>query len=294
MDTIFSEFEAYLFQEKKMAKNSLQAYRRDIRGFAGFLEDKHIDKPADVNNATIVSYILYLKKEGRTTATINRKMASVRAFFSFLMLRGDIKENPVSKIKTPKVEKKAPQYLSLEDVECLLSQPDDSPKGKRDKAILEIMYATGMRVSEIIQMDVSDVNLKMGFAACGSEDGKGRIIPMGSICRNAVQEYLADCRDKFIKDAKETALFVNYNGSRLTRQGLWKIIKYYAEKAGIEKKITPQILRHSFAVHMLQNGADLKSLQELLGHEDAAATQIYLMANQNRLKDVYDRTHPRA
>ena len=199
MDNIFLEFEAYLFQEKKMAKNSLQAYRRDIRGFATFLKDKGMDNPAEVSNATIVSYILYLKKEGRTTATINRKMASVRAFFAFLLLRGYIKENPVSKIKPPKVEKKAPEYLSLEEVECLLSQPDDTLKGKRDKAILELMYATGMRVSEIIQMDVADVNLKMGFAAiCGSEEGKGRIIPLGAPCRNAVQTYINDCRGEFI------------------------------------------------------------------------------------------------
>ena len=294
MDTIFAEFESYLFQEKKMAKNSLQAYRRDIRGFANFLGDKHIDKLTEVNNATVISYILYLKKEGRTTATINRKMASVRAFFNFLIRRGDITENPVTKVKTPKVEKKAPQYLSLEDVECLLSQPDDSLKGKRDRAILELMYATGMRVSEVVQMDVTDINLKMGFVACGSEDSKGRVIPMGSICKKAMQDYVINCRKDFIEDPKEEALFVNYSGARLTRQGLWKIIKYYAEKAGIEKKITPQILRHSFAVHMLQNGADLKSLQELLGHEDAAATQVYLMVNKNKVKDVYDRTHPRA
>lgn len=294
MDTIFSEFEAYLFQEKKMAKNSLQAYRRDIRGFAAFMDEKHIEALPDVNNATIISYILYLKKEGRTTATINRKIASVRAFFNFLVRRGDIKENPVTKVKTPRVEKKVPQYLSLEEVECLLSQPDDSMKGVRDKAILELMYATGMRVSEVIQMDVSDINLKMGFAACGAEDGKGRIIPLGKISRQALEAYLSEGRKKYIRDTEEKALFLNYNGVRLTRQGLWKIIKFYAEKAGIDKKITPQILRHSFAVHMIQNGADLKSLQELLGHEDAAATQVYLMVNRNRIKDVYYKTHPRA
>ncbi len=294
MDTIFEEFESYLFQVKKMAQNSLQAYRRDTKGFISFLRDKHIENFSDASNATIIAYLLHLKKEGRTTSTINRKIASVRALFAFLKLRGDVSENPVDQIKTPKTEKKTPEYISLEEVELLLSQPDDSIKGKRDKAILELMYATGMRVSEVVQMDVSDVNLKMSFAACGNEDGKGRVIPMGRICRNAMQDYLLECRDLMIKNNDEKALFVNTYGNRITRQGLWKMIKYYAEKAGIEHKITPQILRHSFAVHMIHNGADLKSLQELLGHEDAAATQVYLFANKNNVKEVYEKTHPRA
>ena len=294
MESILAEFEAYLFQEKKMAKNSLQAYRRDVRGFAQFLKEKHIRQFSDVNNATIISYVLYLKKLGRTTSTINRKIASVRSFFYFLKRRGDVEENPVARVRTPKLEKKELEYLSLEEVELLLSQPDDSRKGIRDKAILELMYATGMRVSEVVMLDVGDVNLKMDFVACGSDQSNARILPIGQMCREALARYLEEGRSGMLTDMEEDALFVNYNGHRLTRQGLWKIIRYYADKAGIEKRITPQILRHSFAVHMIQNGADLKSLQELLGHEDAAATQVYLTANRSTLKEVYDKTHPRA
>ena len=294
MESILAEFESYLFQEKKMAKNSLQAYRRDVRGFAQFLKDKHIRQFSEVNNATIISYVLYLKKLGRTTSTINRKIASVRSFFYFLKRRGDVDENPVARVRAPKLEKKEIQFLSLEDVELLLSQPDDSPKGIRDKAILELMYATGMRVSEVVMLDVGDVNLKMDFVACGTDKDNARILPIGRLCREALARYLEESREGMLTEMSEQALFVNYNGHRLTRQGLWKIIRHYAEKAGIRKRITPQILRHSFAVHMIQNGADLKSLQELLGHEDAAATQVYLTANQTALKEVYDKTHPRA
>ncbi len=294
MDTLYSEFEAYLFQEKKMARNSLDAYRRDIRDFAAFIRERQIENPTEVNNAAVIAYILYLKKEGRTASTINRKIASVRAFYNFLIERGDIKDNPVLRVKTLKTEKSEPEYLSPAEVELLLQQPDSSLKGKRDRAILETIYATGMRVSEIVRMDIGDVNLKMGFAACCSEYGKGRVIPIGSVCRESIKEYLNEARNEIVGDRDEEALFVNSGGKRMTRQGLWKMIKFYAGKAGIEKHITPQILRHSCAIHMIQNGADLKSLQELLGHEDAAATQVYLMASKNRLKDVYDKTHPRA
>ena len=294
MESILAEFEAFLFQEKKMARNSLQAYRRDVRGFAEFLKDKNIRQFTDANNATVISYVLYLKKIGRTTSTINRKIASVRAFYNFLMRRGDVAENPVEQVRAPKQEKKAPQYLTLEEVELLLEQPDGTRKGIRDRAILELMYATGMRVSEVVMLDVGDVNLKMDFVACGQDQDNGRIIPIGRKCREALTDYLEHDRSSMLTDPSEQAFFVNYNGHRLTRQGLWKIIRHYADKAGIRKRITPQILRHSFAVHMIQNGADLKSLQELLGHEDAAATQVYLTANKEGLKEVYAKAHPRA
>ena len=294
METIFTEFEAYLFQEKKMSRNSLEAYRRDIRAFGHFLSEKSIDNVLAVTESTVISYVLFLRKEGRTTATINRKVASVRAFYNFLIKRGAIDDNPVKKIKTPKTEKKAPDYLSLEEVERLIEQPDESPKGRRDRAILELMYATGMRVSEVVNLDEGDINLKMGFAACVSEDGKGRIIPIGTKCCESLAVYLDEVRADFLSDSKEKALFINQSGGRLTRQGLWKIINIYAAEAGIEKRISPQILRNSFAAHMIQNGADLKSLQELLGHEDAAATQIYLTLNKSRITDVYNKTHPRA
>ncbi|MBR2576046.1 MAG: tyrosine recombinase [Firmicutes bacterium] len=294
MESILAEFEAYLFQEKKMARNSLQAYRRDVRGFAGFLKEKNIHRFSDASSATVISYVLYLKKIGRTTSTINRKVASVRSFYNFLIRRGDVTENPAEQIRTPKQERKALEYLSPEEVELLLAQPDGSRKGIRDKAILELIYATGMRVSELVMLDVGDVNLKMDFVACGSEQGSGRIIPIGRLCKEALIAYLETDRASMLTDPSEQALFINYTGHRLTRQGLWKIIRHYADKAGIRKRITPQILRHSFAVHMLQNGADLKSLQELLGHEEAAATQVYLTAEKENLKEVYAKAHPRA
>ena len=294
VESILAEYEAYLFQEKKMARNSLQAYRRDLRGFAQYLKERQIGDFTEVSNAMIIAYVLYLKKLGRTTSTINRKIASVRSFYNFLIRRGDLTENPVAQVRTPKQEKREVQYLSMEDVELLLAQPDESRKGLRDRAILELMYATGMRVSEVVMLDEGDVNLKLEFVACGSDRETGRILPIGKLCREALTKYMEEGRDGFLTDPEEKALFVNYNGHRLTRQGLWKIIRYYAEKAGIDKPITPQILRHSFAVHMVQNGADLKSLQVLLGHEDAAATQIYLTANQNTVKEVYNNTHPRA
>ncbi len=294
METIFAEFESYLFQEKKMARNSLDAYRRDIRAFGRFLEEKSIENPNEATDSTIIAYVLQMKKEGRSTATINRKIASVRAFYNFLLKRGDVSENPVKKIKAPKVEKKVPEYLTTEEVESLLEQPDESLKGIRDKAILEIMYATGMRVTEVVNLDEGDVNLKMNFVACGAEEGRGRIIPIGRKCMDALKKYINEARPKLTFEYGEKSLFLNHAGGRLTRQGLWKIIRFYSEKAEIKKNITPQILRHSFAVHMIQNGADLRSIQELLGHEDVSATEIYMTVNKSKITDVYNKTHPRA
>lgn len=294
MDTRINNFETYLREEKKMAENSVDAYMRDIKGFEAFVKQKGIDRWQDVNNALVVSYVLYLKGEGKSSSTINRKIASIRSLYFYLMDQNEVEMNPAVHVKVPKVKKKPPEFLSIEEVEQLLGQPDRSAKGIRDKAILELLYATGMRVSELVDMDVNDVNIKMGFVACNGEHGKTRIIPLGKPAREAMENYLNEIRTSFVRSNQEAALFVNYAGERLTRQGLWKIIKHYAEKAGIEAKITPQILRHSFAIHMVQNGADIKSLQELLGHEDVSATQVYLIATRNKIKEVYDKTHPRA
>ena len=203
--------------------------------------------------------------------------------------------NPTSGIKTPKVERKELEYLTIEEVDKLLDSPSENPRGMRDRAILELLYATGIRVNEVIAANVEDVNLRIGFFTCPGEHGKARIIPIGRPARQALERYIYDARNMIIKDNRsEKSLFVNYYGQRMTRQGLWKVLKEYAEKEKIEHKLTPHILRNSFAVHMIQNGADLKSLQELLGHEDIAATQIYLSVTKNRIKDVYDKTHPRA
>ena len=296
MEFYLERYFTYLEQEKKMAKNTLEAYKRDTLDFSKILSEKGIGSMKDVTNTEVVSYMFKLKNEGKSAATLNRKIASLRAFYNYMQDKDFIKENPTNDIKSPKIERKELEYLTIMEVERLLSMPNDTLRGQRDKALLEILYATGIRVSEIIDANTEDINIRMGFITCNGEHSKARIIPMGRPARAAVEEYIYEVRPKLLKNNKEeeNALFVNYAGGRMTRQGLWKIIKEYANKAGIQNKITPQILRNSFAVHMIQNGADLKSLQELLGHEDITATQVYLSVTKNRIKDVYDRTHPRA
>ncbi len=285
----------YLKTEKNMSKNSLEAYRRDVLEFTNYCKCKNIDNIIEVNNGDVASYLLNLKESGKSAATINRKLASIRAIYKYFVEYGMRSGNPTANIKSPRIMRKEIEYLTLEEVNILLSTPEDTLKGKRDKAILELLYATGIRVNELVASNVEDINLRIGFFTCPGEIGKARIVPLGRPAREALESYLQESRDMFIKnDRNERALFVNYYGKRMTRQGLWKLLKTYGEKAKIEDKITPHILRNSFAVHMVQNGADLKSLQELLGHEDIAATQIYLSVTKNRIKDVYDKTHPRA
>ncbi|MDF2656172.1 MAG: tyrosine recombinase XerD [Bacillota bacterium] len=296
MDGFINDFINYLSTEKKMARNSLDAYKRDVQEFADMIRDRQGLSLSDASNTEVVAYLLKLKNEGKSAATVNRKIASLRAFYGFMVQENRVPVNPTANIKSPRIERKSIEYLTIEEVETLLAAPDKSLKGLRDKAILELLYATGIRVSEIVEMNLDEVNLRMGFVTCTGEHGKARIIPMGRPSRAAVEEYIYDVRAKLLKDenSTENALFVNYNGGRFTRQGLWKLLKEYASVSGLENKLTPQTLRNSFAVHMIQNGADLKSLQELMGHEDITATQIYLSVSKNRIKEVYDRAHPRA
>ncbi len=296
MDRFLNDFINYLSSEKKMAMNSLQAYKRDVLEFGEMIREKQNLSLSEASNTEVVAYLLKLKNDGKSAATVNRKVASLRAFYNYLSAQKIITDNPTVNIKSPKIERKSIEYLSIEEIENLLSKTDQSMKGLRDKAILELLYATGIRVSEVVEMNLEDVNLRMGFVTCTGEHGKARIIPMGRPSRAAVEEYIYEVRQKFIRevDNSENALFVNYSGHRLTRQGLWKLLKEYAKLAGIDNRLTPQTLRNSFAVHMIQNGADLKSLQELLGHEDINATQIYLSVSKNRIKEVYDKAHPRA
>ena len=285
----------YLQKEKKMAKNSLEAYKRDVLEFVAFEGSRGMTNILETSSTEIVAFLHSLKTMGKSAATVNRKLASVRSFFNYLIGEGLMTANPTANIKSPRIERKEIEYLSIEEIDKLLACPDDSIKGLRDRAILETLYATGIRVSELIEANVEDINLRMGFITCAGEGSKVRIVPLGRPARAALEEYIYDVRDKFLKDNKgEKALFVNYQGTRISRQGLWKILREYGTQAGIEHKLTPNIIRNSFAVHMLQNGADLKSLQELMGHEDITATQMYLQATKNRIKDVYDRTHPRA
>ena len=289
------QFSDYLKNTKKKAANTVEAYERDVKEFTSFVAARGIADVTDVKNTEVVAYLLELKNAGKSAATVNRKLASVRSFYRFLLEKGKIDEDTTNNIKSPRIPRKKLQYLTIEEIDKLLSAPDDSLRGKRDRAILELLYATGIRVTELIEANVEDINLRMGFITCAGEQSKARIIPMGRPARAAMEEYIYDVRDKLLRDNKDDkALFLNYYGQRITRQGLWKILKAYGESAGLEHKLTPNIIRNSFAVHMIQNGADLKSLQELLGHEDVTATQIYLTVTENRIKDVYDKTHPRA
>lgn len=288
-------FFEYLQTEKKTSKNTLEAYKRDIMQFADFEASRDISDLRQTPGTEVVAFLLELKNDGKSAATVNRKLASIRAFYNYLQQKKEISDNPTNNIKSPRIERKAIEYLTIEEVDRLLAVPDDTLIGKRDRGILELLYATGIRVSELIEANVEDLNLRMGFITCAGEQSKARIIPIGRPARVALEEYIYDARPAIVKEkTDETALFVNYYGERITRQGLWKVLKEYGRKAGLEEKLTPNVLRNSFAVHMIQNGADLKSLQELLGHEDISATQIYLSVTKNRIKDVYDRTHPRA
>ena len=245
----------------------------------------------DVNNTMLNSYILKLEKDGMSSATVSRNVASIRSFFSFLLNQGIISKNPTENIKPPKVEKKTPETLSIEEVSLLLEQPSGkSSKEIRDKAMLELLYATGMRVTELISLKVSDVNISLNFVQC-IDNGRERIIPFENAAKNALTKYLYQVRPSMCGDSE--FLFTNCKGEQMTRQGFWKIIKLYATRANIDKDITPHMIRHSFAMHMVNNGADLRSLQEMLGHSDISTTQIYLKSKRSKLKEVYDKAHPR-
>ncbi len=291
-------FMIYLKEEKKTADNTCEAYGRDLRAFDAFLQSREVRGLAEASETDVAAYLMELKKGGKSRATANRKLSSIRTFYKYLMKKGIIKLNPAEDIKSPRIERRDLDYLTIEEVEALLAAPDDSVKGIRDRAILEVMYATGVRVSEIIELKMSDANLRMGFLTLNGAHGRARIVPMGTMARRALDRYILNSRlllmrEKASEDGS-SPLFVNYMGEAFSRQGFWKLIKQYGRQAGLEDKLTPHILRTSFAVHMVQNGADLKSLQELMGHEDIMATQIYLSVTKNRIKDVYDRTHPRA
>ena len=287
-------YAAYLTTEKRMTDNTKQAYLRDLRHFSNFAEARGIDDPAEASSTDILAYLMELKTGGRSKSTVNRKLASLRTYYQYLIKMREIFENPTESIKSPKVEKKEIQYLTTEEIDRLLELPEDTAKGKRDRAILELLYATGIRASELIEMQIEEINIRMGFVKCAGTHGSARIIPIGKPCRHAMEVYVSEVRETLLKGKESESLFLNYAGNPFTRQGLWKILKEYGEAADFAIPLTPQVIRNSFAVHMLQNGADVKSLQELMGHEDISATQAYLAVVKNRIKDVYDKAHPRA
>jgi integrase/recombinase XerD len=295
METFVSEFINYLAVERGLAQNTLESYGRDLRQFQSYLQEGKIDFMKDLNRATILTYLGNLQTRGKAVSTISRNLAAIKSFYQYLVRERYLEKDPAAHLESPKLEKKLPKVLSVHEVEELLKQPSSTlPAGLRDKAMLELLYATGIRVSELISLNISDVNLDMGYIKCYGKGSKERIVPLGSIAAKCVQEYLGKGRTKLVRTYEEAALFINHHGNRLTRQGFWKIIKKYAQEACIVKEITPHTLRHSFATHLLENGADLRSVQEMLGHADISTTQIYTHVTRNHLKEVYDKTHPRA
>ena len=293
MEKQLKQFLKFLEVDKRASNNTLQSYRRDLIQFENYLREKEI-KYSKVTEQDIKDYIDYLSAKGKKASTISRTIASIRAFYQYEMKNKKTIQDPTEHIQSPKIEKKAPCVLTSQEVELLLEQPTDVDlKGIRDKAMLEFAYASGMRVSEIIGLNIEDVVFEEGIVVC-KNGNKKRMIPLGKMCLNALKEYVDNARSILVKTEKETALFVNLNGKRLTRQGFWKIIKYYQEQANITKDITPHTLRHSFATHLLQNGADLKSIQVMLGHSDISSTQVYSKYETNELKNIYKKAHPRA
>lgn len=294
MEALVQKFVNFLERDKRLSLNTLQSYRRDIEQYLTYLREINLHNISSTNKTTVIAYLLYLQKKGRATSTISRNLASIRSFYQYISKNKIIDQDPTADLESPKVEKKLPQILSTKEVELLLEQPKCVDlKGYRDKAMLELLYATGIRVSELIFLNVADVNIDLGFIRC-NKGSRERMIPIGSMAISALQEYLAKSRNLLIQKNDEKALFVNINGKRLTRQGFWKIIKQYKNQAKISKDITPHTLRHSFAAHLLENGADLRSIQEMLGHSDISSTQIYAQIAKNKIKEIYKKTHPRA
>lgn len=294
MEAHVESFINFLERDKRLSLNTLQSYKRDIDQYITYLNEINVVTIANTNKTTVIAYLLHQQKKGRATSTISRNLASIRSYYQFLYKIKIIEIDPTTELESPKVEKKLPQILSTQEVELLLDQPKCLDlKGIRDKAMLELLYATGIRVSELISLNLKDINLEFGFISC-NKGSRERTIPIGSISVAAVQEYLTKSRKFLLQDLDDEALFVNINGKRLTRQGFWKIIKHYKNQANINKDITPHTLRHSFAAHLLENGADLRSIQEMLGHSDISSTQIYAQMAKNKIKEVYKKTHPRA
>lgn len=294
MNTYVKEYTSFMTDIRHKSLNTVESYKRDVTQYISYLDGTGVTDISSTTKTTVLSYLLYLQKEGRASSTVSRTLASLRSYYLFMMQNGVVKSNPTSNLEAPHVEKKIPKILSGEEVELLLEQPKDCDnKGIRDKAMLELLYATGIRVSELINLDVSDVNVPMSFVRCKGGK-KERIIPMGHQAKDALENYINNVRKYMVKDENETALFVNCSGARLSRHGFWKLIKYYQHIAGIETDITPHTLRHSFAAHLLENGADLHSIQEMMGHADISSTQVYSRMINSKIKDVYAKAHPRA
>lgn len=293
MEREIMNFISYLHNIKKTSNNTELSYKRDLGKMRQYLEENGISGLNDITEEVLDSYIVYLEENQFAAATISRNIASMKAFFHYLCKEGIIERDVSVGLKAPKIEKKMPEILTPEEVIWLLEQPKgDTPKEIRDKAMLELLYATGIRVTELITLKVSDVNMQMGFIIC-RDGSKERVIPFGAAAKKAMTNYLEKARNVMLFDLQSDILFVNCSGQPMSRQGFWKLIKYYAKKAGIMADITPHTLRHSFAAHLVENGADLRSVQEMLGHSDISTTQVYATLTHNRIREVYSKAHPR-
>ncbi len=310
MQDLIGEFISYLGVERGLAANTLESYGRDLRQYSDYLRSKtRLVSLQDATRANVISYLLQMEKQGRSPATIARRLAALKSFYQFLVREKVMERDPTANLESPKLDRRLPKVLTVREVETLLRQPKaGTVVGLRDKAMLELLYATGIRVSELVSLTIGDVHLdpnfdgdgleskkdEMGYLRCLGKGSKERLVPLGHEACRAVREYLAHGRPRLVKDIDERSLFVNHHGKRMTRQGFWKIIKKHAADAGIRKSITPHTLRHSFATHLLDRGADVRAVQEMLGHADISTTQIYTHVNRSRLRDVYKSYHPRA
>lgn len=295
MHALLDSFLSYLAVEKGLSENTLESYGRDVKKFIEFLEQEKITAISDVKYRHIADFLALSKEKGFTATTIVRSIVSIKQFFKYLIIEKLIAEDPAFQIRTPKMKKSIPAVISLDDVETLLVAPDEStPEGLRDSAMLEVLYATGIRVSELIGLKLNDVNFDHGYVIVYGKGSKERIVPVGEKAREKMLSYLADARPLILKSREAKALFVTRRGKGMTRQGFWKLIKNYALKAAIPKKISPHTLRHSFATHLLERGADLRTIQIMLGHSDISTTQIYTHVESERLKEIHKKYHPRS
>lgn len=295
MEQQIEDYLAYLSVERGLAQNTLDAYGRDLRAYAGFLQKHGLSTFVETEKEAVRAYLEQLHNLGRASSTISRNLAAIKSFYQFLVGEDILQKDPTEYVESPKVAKRLPRVLNLSEVEALLNQPSlEDAHSIRDKAMLEVIYATGIRVSELVSLNLADINLESGYLRCLGKGNKERIVPLGSVAIKYLDLYLQVARGELVRRSSETALFVNHHGRRLTRQGFWKIIKRHAQEANIGENITPHTLRHSFATHLLENGADLRSVQEMLGHADISTTQIYTHITRNRLQEVYRKSHPRA
>lgn len=293
MQAYVDEYASFMTNVRHKSVNTIESYKRDVKQYIAYLDSSGVKDLSATTKTTVLSYLLELQREGRASSTVSRTLASLRSFYIFMLRNGAVKSDPTTNLEAPHVEKKPPQILTSAEVELLMEQPGDDNKGIRDRAMLELLYATGIRVSELINLNITDVNLSMSFIYCNGGK-KERIVPMGNKALEAITVYIDNVRSLMIKSDTEKALFVNCGGERLSRQGFWKIIKQYQHQADIKKEITPHTLRHSFAAHLLENGADLRSIQEMMGHADISSTQVYSKLMSSKIKDVYAKAHPRA